>query len=70
MDYGAVIGAMIDVGRFGNLTARYIHGLGSVTDPVPAGTEELKFQNRVVQINLSVPIQRSSTDVPFEVIRM
>lgn len=62
LDYGAVIGAMIDVGKYGNLSARYIFGLGNVTDPIPSGTEELKFQNRVFQINLSVPIQRSRSD--------
>lgn len=61
LDYGAAIGAMLDLGGFGNLTARYIYGLGDVTDPVvTASGDELKFQNRVFQVNISVPLQRSN----------
>lgn len=62
-DYGAAIGAMLDLGGIGHVSARYIYGLGDVTDPVTtAGGDELKFQNRVFQVNISVPLQRSSND--------
>lgn len=61
LDYGAALGAMLDLGGIGHVSARYIYGLGAVSDPVPAANgDELKLQNRVFQLNISVPIQRSS----------
>ncbi len=57
IDYGAVIGILLDLPGKLDLTARYTHGLGSVYEPVVSNNgDELKFQNRVFQFGLQYPI--------------
>jgi len=58
LDFGAVIGIMIDLPNAISVYGRYHHGLGSVYDPVNVNGDDFKFQNRTLQVGVNVALAR------------